>query len=75
MQKYCPQNLNHLGYVKLNGFLTTYEIILKNGMYLQKYSYLSSNSPKNTKIGIKLIHSHRIFSGLPGMQIISFEYS
>ena len=20
MQKYCPQNLTHLGYVKLNGF-------------------------------------------------------
>ena len=48
--------------------MTTYRIILMNGMYLQKYSYLSSNSPKNTKLGIKLILSHRIFSGLSGMQ-------
>ena len=48
--------------------MTTYRIILKNGMYLQKYSYLSSNSPKNTKLGIELILSHRIFSGLSGMQ-------
>ena len=30
-------------------------------MYQQKYSYLSSNSPKNTKLGIKLILSHRFF--------------
>ena len=44
-------------------------------MYLQKYSYLSSNSPKNTKFGMKLIRSHRPFSGLSGIQIISFEYS
>ena len=30
-------------------------------MYLQKYSYLSSNSSKNTKLGINLIRSHIIF--------------
>ena len=41
--------------------MTTYRIILKNGMYLQKYSYLSTNSPKNTKLGIELILSHRVF--------------
>ena len=55
--------------------MTTYKIILKNGRYLQIYSYLSSNSPKNTKLGIKLILNHRIFSVLSSMQIISFEYS
>ena len=44
-------------------------------MYLQKYSYLSNDSPKNTKFGIKLILSQRIFPGLSGMQIILFEYS
>ena len=64
MQKYSPQNETQLGYVKLNGLMTTYKIILKNGMCLQKYSYLSSNSPKKTKLGIKLILSHRFFSGL-----------
>ena len=45
--------------------MTTYKIILKNGMYLQKYSYLSSSSPKNTKLGIKLVLSHRFFLGCP----------
>ena len=34
-------------------------------MYLQKYSYLSSNSHKNTKLGDKLILSHRIFLDYP----------
>ena len=52
--------------------MTTNKIILKDGMYLQKYSYLSSNSHKKTNLGIKLNLSHRIFSGLSGMQIISF---
>ena len=40
-------------------------------MYLQKYSYLSSNSPKTSKLGIKLVLSHRLFSGLSSMQMIS----
>ena len=48
--------------------MTIYRIIFKNELYLQKYSYLSSNSPKNTKLGIELILSHRFFSGLSGMQ-------
>ena len=55
--------------------VTTYKTILKNGMYLQKYSYLNSNSSKNTKLDSKLILSHRFFSGLSGMQIIAFKYS
>ena len=50
-------------------------MILKNGMYLQKYSYISSNSPMNTILGIKLILSHRIFSRLSGMQFSCKEYS
>ena len=55
--------------------MTTYKIILKNGMYLHKYSYLSSNSTKNTKLGIKLILSHGFFSWLSVMQLISIECS
>ena len=41
---------------------------------LQKYSYLSSNLSKNTKLGIKLILSHIFFSGLSVMQMILFVY-
>ena len=34
-------------------------------MYLQKYSYLSNNLPKNTKLGIKQIFSHIFFLDFP----------
>ena len=38
--------------------MATHYASLKNGVYLQKYSYLSSNSSYNTKFGTKLILRH-----------------
>ena len=36
MQKYCPQNLIHLGYVKLNGFHDNLYFNSKYRMFLQE---------------------------------------
>ena len=38
--------------------MATHNVILKNGMYLQKYSYLSSNSYENNKFCTEVTRTH-----------------
>ena len=38
--------------------MATHYVILKNGVYLQKYSYLSSNSYENNKLCTEVTRTH-----------------